>query len=144
MDRLLLYHVLLYGSCGYALIRGNTDSRVVALAFLIGNYATYALRSPLAVSYSSVEPGILAIDIAAWIAYTYVALASDRFWPLWVSGLQLTASLGHVLKAIDADLLPLAYAAALRFWSYPILLILAVGVWRHRKRLQREQAPTAA
>jgi len=135
MDRLLLYHALLYGACGYALIRGNADSRIVALAFLIGNYATYALRSPFAGSYSSVELGILAIDIAAWAAYTYVALASDRFWPLWVSGLQLTASLGHVLKAIDADLLPLAYAAALRLWSYPILIIILVGAWRsHRRR----------
>jgi hypothetical protein len=135
MNRLLLYHALLYGSCGYALIRGTADSRIVAIAFLIGNYATYALRSPLAGSYSSVELGILAIDIAAWAAYTYVALASDRFWPLWVSGLQLTASLGHVLKAIDADLLPLAYAAALRLWSYPILIIIFVGAWRsHRRR----------
>jgi hypothetical protein len=25
---------------------------------------------------------------------------------------------------MDANLLPLAYAAALRFWSYPILIIL--------------------
>ena len=40
-----------------------------------------------------------------------------------------------MLKAIDSSLLPIAYAAALRFWSYPILIILAVGVWRSRHRL---------
>lgn len=139
MDRLFLYHALLYGTCGYALVRGGTDSRLVALAFLIGNYATFALRSPLAGSYSSVELGILAVDIAAWAAYTYVALTSQRFWPLWISGLQLTASLGHILKAFDADLLPLAYAAALRLWSYPILIILFVGAWRSRQRQRQRQ-----
>ena len=62
--------------------------------------------------------------------FVAVALRSNRFWPLWVAGLQLTTALGHVLKAIDHDLVPRAYGAALQFWSYPILLILAVGTWR--------------
>jgi hypothetical protein len=58
-----------------------------------------------------------------------VALRSKRFWPLWVAGLQLTTSLGHFLKGVDQDLLPRAYGAALQFWSYPILIILAVGTF---------------
>lgn len=144
MTRLLIYHLLLFGVCGYALIRGKTDARLVAIIFLIGNFVTYALRSPLAGSYSSVETGILIVDILALLGFTYVALFSDRFWPLWVAGLQLTTTLGHVLKAIQSDLLPLAYAAALRFWSYPILIILLIGAWRqHRRRAQnRGAAPT--
>ena len=68
--------------------------------------------------------------------FTLVALRSDRFWPLWISGLQLTATLGHALKAIEFDLVPIAYAVSLRFWSYPILIILAVGTWRSRQRLR--------
>jgi len=73
-----------------------------------------------------------------------VALRSDRFWPLWVAGLQLTISMSHVLKAIQPDLLPLAYAAAERFWSYPTLLILFIGAWRqHQRRIleQRQALP---
>ena len=69
-------------------------------------------------------------------AFTYVALRSDRFWPLWISGLQLTTSVGHVLKAIDSHLVPFAYGAALRVWSYPILIILAVAVWRGQRRMR--------
>lgn len=139
MDRLFFYHALLIGACGYALIRGKSDARIVALVFLIGNFATYALRSPLAGSYSTVETGIMAVDVLAFVGFTYAALMSDRFWPLWVSGLQLTTSLGHLLKAFEADLLPMAYAAALRFWSYPILIILAVGVWRSERRSRAER-----
>jgi len=125
----------MYGACGYALFRGKTDSRIVAAVFIVGDLATLALRSS---SYSSVEISILAIDILGFIGFTYAALISDRFWPLWISGLQLTSSMGHIFKAIDTKLMPLAYAASLRFWAWPILIILAVGTWRSRRRSKRE------
>lgn len=141
MDRLLIYHALLFGACGYALIRGRTDARIVAVVFLVGDFATYALRSQVTGGYSSVETGVLAVDALAFLGFTYAALISDRFWPLWVSGLQLTTSMGHLLKAVDTSLLPLAYAAALRFWAYPILIILAVGTWRSQRRAKREAFP---
>ena len=134
----------MYGICGYALFRGRTEARIVAAVFLIGNFATLALRSHLATQYSSVEPAVFVVDVVCFLFFTYAALISDRFWPLWVSGLQLTTSFGHVLKFVDSSLLPLAYAAALRFWSYPILIILAVGVWRSRQRIGRERHPTPA
>ena len=143
MTRLIIYNLLLFGACGYAFWRGRDDARIVAAAFFIGNFATFALRSQISGGYSSLETGIFAVDVACLLAFTYAALISDRFWPLWVSGLQLTTSFGHVLKAVHSDMLPLAYAAALRFWGYPILIILAVGVWRHQQRLRRQQEATA-
>lgn len=134
MVRLLLYHLLLLGACGYAFFRGKADARIVAAGFFIGSFVTFALRTQLSGGYSSLETGIFAVDVACLLVFTYAALISDRFWPLWVSGLQLTTSLAHVFKALDANLLPLAYAAALRFWGYPILIILAIGTWRSRRR----------
>ena len=144
MDRLLFYHALLVLACGYALIRGKTDARIVAIVFLIGNFATTAMRSHVATTYSSVETSILVIDVLGFAGFTYAALISDRFWPLWVAGLQLTTSMGHVLKAVDEHLLPLAYAAALRFWAYPILIILLVGTWRADRRTVKERRSTVA
>lgn len=143
MDRLLLYHALLFVACGYALIRCKTDARIVAIVFLAGNFATTALRSHAASTYSSVETSILVIDILGLAGFTYAALISDRFWPLWVAGLQLTTSMGHILKAAHTDLLPLAYAAALRFWAYPILIILLVGTWRSHRRAMEERRSMA-
>ena len=126
-------------ACGYALVRGRTDARIVGAVFLVGTFATWGLRSSPAGGYSSVELGIFVVDVICLVAFTYAALISDRFWPLWVSGLQLTTMLGHIFKAIDSQLLPLAYAAALRFWGYPILIILAIGVWRGQKRMHHER-----
>jgi len=77
------------------------------------------------------------VDLGVLAAFVAVALRSKRFWPLWVAGLQLTTSIGHLLKGIDQDLLPRAYGAALQFWSYPILLILAVGTYRSHQRVRR-------
>ena len=144
MDRLLIYRALMFGVCGYAIVRGKTDARLVGLAFLIGDLATLALRTRFAGSYQSVEVNVLILDIIAFLAFTYAALISERFWPLWIAGLQLTASFGHLFKAIDANLLPLAYAAALRFWSWPILIILGVGTWRSQRRSHREARAAAA
>jgi len=57
--------------------------------------------------------------------------------------LQLTTSFGHIMKVLDTHLLPMAYAAALRFWGYPILIILAVGVWRSQRRVGHEELTAA-
>ena len=79
------------------------------------------------------------VDLSVLAAFTAVALRSKRFWPLWTAGLQLTTSLGHALKGVKHDLLPQAYGASLQFWSYPILLILAVGTYRAHQRVRRDR-----
>src|SRR4249919_1567328 len=137
MPTFVIYTILLLGVCGYAFWRGRADERLTAAV------ASLALLRRDVVRYSGVELGVLTVDLFTLAAFTYVALRSDRFWPLWVSGLQLTTSVGHFLKAIDSNLVPFAYAAALRVWSYPILIILAVGVWRgHRMQLAHNSRPT--
>lgn len=128
---------LLIAVCLYAWWRGGSDERMVAAACLAGTAATLLVVSPLRERYASLEEGLLLVDLAVLAGFITVALRSKRFWPLWVAGLQLTTSLGHILKGVDQDLLPRAYGAALQFWSYPILVILAVGTYRQHKRLRQ-------
>ena len=137
--RLFIFYALLLGTCSYAWLRGRQDERLVAATCFIATFASLALRS----RYSGVELGVLMVDLLTLAIFTYVALRSDRFWPLWISGLQLTTSVGHLLKAVQPDLVPIAYAAALRLWAYPILIILAIGTWRsYQRTLCRQHAPT--
>jgi hypothetical protein len=127
---------ILFAVCAYAWWRGGVDERSVALTCLAGTAATLLVISPLRQRYAGVEEGLLLVDLAVLAGFITVALRSKRFWPLWVAGLQLTTSLGHLLKGIDQGLLPRAYGAALQFWSYPILVILVVGTYRrHRRQL---------
>lgn len=138
------FHALLILICGYAFLSGRRDERIVAATCVIASIATRLAISPVDDRYLGVELGVLAVDIATFLAFTGVALRSERFWPLWIAGLQLTTSLAHLLKAFEADLFWIAYAAAGRFWAYPILVILAVGTWRGHQRRRREQRDAAA
>ena len=140
-QRYYIFLALLLLSCGYALWRGRSDERIVAAICLLAVVATRFAISPLSKRYSGIENGLLIIDLLMLSAFVVIALRSQRFWPLWVAGLQLTNSMAHLMKAIELDLMPVAYRAAAVFWSYPILIILAIGTWRtHRRRLVREAA----
>lgn len=138
-----LYWLLLTITCGYSLWKGRSDERMAATVCIVASVVSVLVLSPLAKRYSGVETGELTVDLLVLAAFTYIALRSERFWPLWIAGLQLTASMAHILKSIEIGLMPEAYAAATRIWSYPILLIIAVGAWRNHKRHQVRK-PTAA
>jgi hypothetical protein len=139
----ILFWVLLVVSCGYALWRGRKYERIAALVFVTATILSIIGHSPLRGRYLELEASDLIVDSAVLVVVMTIALVSDRFWPLWAAGLQLVDSLSHVMKAIDADLVPTVYGAAERFWSYPILLILFIGAWRQHRRTSvgREAAP---
>ena len=140
ISRFYIFWAILLLTCGYALWRGRSDERIVALVCLLATLATRFLISPLQVRYASVESGLLMIDLLALLAFIWIALTSQRFWPLWVAGLQLTNSVSHIMKLADVDLMPRAYGAAAALWSYPILLILAIGTWRCHRRGTQDQS----
>ena len=136
-----LFRILLALVALYALLRGKRDERQVGLIFVVGVIATEIALPPARQRFAGVEFHAMLVDIAVFLGFTWVALRSERFWPLWIAGLQLTAIFGHVLKAIDVHLFARAYAAALVFWAYPMLLVLAIGTWRgQRRRLRNDEA----
>jgi hypothetical protein len=139
-----IFRALLVASCGYALWRGNRDERIVAVVCVAATLASRLAFSPLSTRYSNIEFGLLFIDLLVLASFVAIALRSQRFWPLWIAGLQLTSSTAHLMKAIDAHLLPQAYGAAIALWSYPILIILAIGTWRGHRRMRSEQRLRAA
>ena len=133
----LQYFVVLFAVCAYAFVRGRSDERTVATICVIASIASVAVISPLASRYSQVEAGVFIVDLATFAGFTFVALRSERFWPLWVAGLQLTTLMSHAFKLGRLDLMPQAYAAAARFWVYPIFVIIVIGTWRSYRRRTR-------
>lgn len=135
-----VFRILLALVALYALVRGRRDERQVGIIFVIGVIATEIVLPAPSQRFEGVETHLMLVDVAVFLGFTWVALRSERFWPLWIAGLQLTAILGHVLKAVDVQLFARAYAAALLFWAYPMLLILAIGTWRGVRRREKPQA----
>ena len=137
----VVYHLLLVAVAAYAFLRGRSDERMAAGICIIATIATRLVLSPVTSRYSGIEFGVFIVDLLTLAGFVAIALRTDRFWPLWVAGLQLTTLVAHMLKAIKIDLLPHAYAAAGRFWVYPIFLIIVVGTWRsHQRRLHEQRA----
>lgn len=138
-----LFRILLLLVAIYAFLRGSRDERQVGIIFVLGVIASELVLAPIRERYEGLETNLMLVDLAVFAGFLWVALRSDRFWPLWIAGLQLTAIIGHVLKAVDVHLFARAYAAALFFWAYPMLLILAIGTWRGARRRQRENGLSA-
>lgn len=130
----LAYWIVLLAVSAYAFAFGRLDERWAAAICVAATIGSMLLHSPLSSRYSNVEMGLLIVDLLALAGFTFIALRSDRYWPLWVAGLQLTTLLAHVLKAVDFALVPQIYAAAARFWVYPIFLIIVIGTWRSQQR----------
>lgn len=139
----IVFWLLLLVSCGYALWRGRKYERLAALVFVTATILSILGSSPLPVRYVGIAAGDLVVDTAVLLALLAIALLSDRFWPLWAAGLQLVDSMSHVMKAIDADLIPQVYGAAERFWSFPILLVLLIGAWRQHRRTTEQAMPAS-
>jgi hypothetical protein len=137
MVKLLIFNTLLFGSCGYALWKGGAPERIGAGIFLIATVLTVIAASGPATRFSSVELGILIVDLAMLVALSILAVRAERFWPLWVTAFQLVATAGHALRFADPTVIPRAYAFILAFWSYPMLLILVLGTYRHQQRLAK-------
>ena len=133
--RVAAYFLLLLGVTLYAFSKGGRDERLAILICLAASLASLGIMLPSDVDYRSLQPVVAGIDLIVFLSFVGIALRSERFWPLWVSGLQLTSATGHLLKFAEPDMVSLAYSASLAFWSYLILVILAVAVWRsHRRR----------
>jgi peptidoglycan/LPS O-acetylase OafA/YrhL len=128
MIRIVFYYLLLLTVVLVAFRRGDKETRLAAVICLFASLLSAALIR----DDDSLEAGIALVDLAVLASFVAIALRSHRFWPLWVSGLQLTTSISHLLFLLQPTLLDLAYHAAMRFWSYPILFIVIAAALRSR------------
>ncbi|HMJ06328.1 MAG TPA: hypothetical protein VK474_08760 [Chthoniobacterales bacterium] len=139
--RMLLFAALLFASTGYALFRGGTAERLGATTMFVGCFLTLAVNSPLSVRYASVEIPIMIIDIVMLLIFGALVLLTDRYWPLWVTALQLLVVLAHVAKLTYPQMLQNGYGFVMAAWSYPQLLAIALGTRGYRSRLESAAAP---
>ena len=85
--------------------------------------------------YQGMNDGLFVIDLGLLGALVLLALRADRFWPIAAAGLQMVAVGTHVSMRVSPQLLPDFYAWIAALWSYPVILTVVIGTWRHRRRL---------
>ncbi len=122
----LLGLAALAGSCGVAWRWGGRDERLAAFGFLL---ATLVSRLIDGSNFGHTQIGVMAVDAALLACLVALALRSDRFWPMWAAAFQLVGTTVHLASMVETGDFAWAYAVGLIFWSYPVMLALAVGTW---------------
>lgn len=128
--RVYIFYLLLAALVALTWWRGRSDERLAAAVCVGGTALTVLVGNKLDIHGSDFDLAAFVVDGAIFIAFLVIALRSERFWPLWVAGLQLTTVSVHLLMILSPDLPGLIFGTALAFWSYPILLLIAIGAWR--------------
>jgi hypothetical protein len=119
-----LFAILLFGTCAFAFLQGRSDERLAA-----GVMLTAAVITPLTMAsgFSAPETGVLSVDFGLLAFLLFLALKSDRFWPLWATGFHVVGTTIHLATFVEVDIWPPAYANAQAFWAWPVLFALLIG-----------------
>ena len=136
--RVLFFFGCLLATVAYAWLRGGKTERLGALLLVAATLLTILAGSPAVRRFASVETGILVVDVAILAAFLWLALFSDRYWPLWIAALQLIGVLAHFAKLADLEMPRNGYAFLQAFWSYPMMLAIVIGTRSfHRERTRK-------
>lgn len=135
--RLIVFLVLLFTVLGYALWKGGAPERWIAVQLIAAMIASLAVVSEGDAAFQSMEIGTAIVDSILFAGMLIVALHADRYWTLWITAFQLIQLLAHLPQILVPQLLPEVYGLIISVWSYPMLLLLFVGTYRHQQRVTR-------
>lgn len=124
----------------YAFWAGGGPERLGAAVYAVSVAATHLILTTQYSRWLVVEVGVFIVDVVTFLAFVPIALRADRFWPLWVNAFLGLGVLGHLARLVGPDTFWWAYAVVLTIWSYPILALIALGTFLHRRRLARHGA----
>lgn len=134
----MLFVALLWGTFFFAIVKGGRSERVAAIIILAGVQLSHLVILPRSMRYHGVEAGVLIVDIVTFFAMFVLGLTSRKFWPMWITGMQGVTLLAHLSSALP-DVVPIAYAAAVQLWSWPMLVTLSVVTWLHMRENGRDR-----
>jgi len=130
-----VFHFFVVIFCAYAIFRGGYWEYWGAGIFTVA-VTVQIIWGMFSVSggWYDTRFGVLLVDLVVLLALLYVALKSDRFWPLWCTGFHIVAVATHMAAAIGSKIIPWAYAISAGFWAYPMLIVLAIGAHENADR----------
>jgi hypothetical protein len=124
----ILYLLILFGSCGYALIAGQMAGRLTAMLFIAASFLTPLADT--AMNWQATVPAAFVVDGLVLLALWLLAINFNRWWLIWCAGLQLVTVATHISTIVSPIFTPLVYQSIAQFWSIPILLVMAFGIAR--------------
>lgn len=78
------------------------------------------------------EPMLLLIDLGLFVGLALIGMRSGKGWVLCAAALQLISTAAHVARLTTPGMWRLGYQVMEEASSYPLLGLLAVGIWSGR------------
>jgi hypothetical protein len=119
--------------CGYAAMAGGRDGRRVALAYIVGCLATL-LAWFVQRDWTHTHYATFLVDALLLPIFWSIALRSDRWFPIWITGFHLVSVVSHVASLLVSHYAFKLYFFLQSFWSVPMLVILTIGVAIDRRQ----------
>lgn len=124
---------------GFAMWRGGRPERFAGALFLAITIATFLLPDR---RWMDVQYAIMWLDIGYWVILVGLALIADRWWTLWMAGLQGVGVLLHLAFWAQMQITSLAYSIGLNLVGYTLLTSLLIGTVSYIRRQNRSQLTT--
>ena len=116
---------------------GAGPERILA-AILVWFHAADAVNHAVASPAGfSLDTGHFVIDAVAAVVAVGVAVQANRIYPLWFAAFQLIALFAQIARDLAPGVATLAYQVLYTGPSYFQILLLAGGIWLHRRRVRR-------
>lgn len=135
MTHYIVFSALLLVSSAYAFWRGGAPERIGAAILLGGVLLTALVIPPAPRRYDAIQWPVFFVDAGALIALLALAMLSKRYWPLWLTAIQILQVLSHFSRLLPG-VISLVYAMATSLLMYPSVALLVIATWRHRRRLK--------
>lgn len=117
--------IVLVITAAIALWRGGGPERMAAVAMVVAWFATVFVQNNL--QRFGVQTSVMLVDAGLMAVLLYVALTSDRWWPMWATGFQAMNVVLHLTVMADAKVWGWAYFVAGSIFSYLVMLALFLG-----------------
>lgn len=125
--------------CGFAMWRGGRPERFAGALFLAISIITFLLPDR---RWMDVQYTIMWLDIGYWLVLVGLALVADRWWTLWMAGLQGVGVLLHLAFWAQMKITSLAYSTGLNMVGYTLMIPLLVGTITYMRRQGRLELTT--
>lgn len=118
--------------CGYGALFGGRDGKWVASLYMGAILLTVPAQLLQQQLGDSIWPVIL-VDTWLLCGLCWVAMRTNRYWPLWVAGFHIITMTAHLAALISPSFTARVYFGLATMWAIPKLLVILIGVAQDRR-----------
>jgi hypothetical protein len=129
-----IWAVCMLAVCAFTFWRGGAPERIASSLLIVGSVAAGIVQNRH--DFSQTQWGDLVVDVAFLAILLWLALRTDRHWPMFAAAFQLISVITYVARMVDSRVGALAPYQAVVIWSYMILGAISVGTilhWRDKR-----------